>query len=80
MLTGVVRGVIPSNQSLRPLDDVSITDETNSQAVGSGDEDEMPRGTSSSGRKDWLDVDLGLLGREDGSSGMPSVSGVKDAR
>lgn len=34
-----------SNQSLRPLDDVSITDETNSQAVGSGDEDEMPRGS-----------------------------------
>ncbi|KAJ5959024.1 uncharacterized protein N7479_006174 [Penicillium vulpinum] len=30
-----------SNQSLRPLDDISITDEINSQAVGSGDEDEM---------------------------------------
>lgn len=31
-----------SNQSLRPLDDISITDEINSQAIGSGDEDEMP--------------------------------------
>ncbi|KAJ5424441.1 hypothetical protein N7491_009657 [Penicillium cf. griseofulvum] len=30
-----------SNQSIRPLDDISITDEINSQAVGSGDEDEM---------------------------------------
>jgi hypothetical protein len=29
-----------SNQSLRPLDDISITDEINSQAVGSGDEEE----------------------------------------
>ncbi|CAI7640560.1 unnamed protein product [Penicillium glandicola] len=34
-----------SNQSLRPLDDISITDEINSQAVGSGDEDEMPYGS-----------------------------------
>ncbi|CAG8065049.1 unnamed protein product [Penicillium nalgiovense] len=34
-----------SNQSLRPLDDISITDETNSQAVGSGDEDEVPHGS-----------------------------------
>lgn len=30
-----------SNQSLRPLDDISITDEINSQALGSDDEDEM---------------------------------------
>lgn len=29
-----------SNQSLRPLDDISITDEINSQVVGSGDEEE----------------------------------------
>lgn len=34
-----------SNQSLRPLDDISITDEINSQAVGSGDEDEMSHGS-----------------------------------
>jgi hypothetical protein len=32
-----------SNQSLRPLDDISITDEINSQAIGSGDEEEKPR-------------------------------------
>ncbi|CAL5872248.1 uncharacterized protein PFLUO_LOCUS6509 [Penicillium psychrofluorescens] len=32
-----------SNQSLRPLDDISITDETNSQVITSGDEDEGPR-------------------------------------
>ncbi|KAJ5176482.1 uncharacterized protein N7482_002359 [Penicillium canariense] len=32
-----------SNQSLRPLDDISITDETNSQTIGSGDEDERLR-------------------------------------
>lgn len=32
-----------SNQSLRPLDDISITDEINSQAIGSGDEEEGPR-------------------------------------
>jgi hypothetical protein len=32
-----------SNQSLRPLDDISITDEINSQAIGSGDEEERPR-------------------------------------
>jgi hypothetical protein len=30
-----------SNQSLRPLDDISITDEINSQAIGSGDEEEF---------------------------------------
>jgi hypothetical protein len=29
-----------SNQSLRPLDDISITDEINSQAIGSGDEED----------------------------------------
>ncbi|KAJ5836194.1 hypothetical protein N7447_002220 [Penicillium robsamsonii] len=34
-----------SNQSMRPLDDISITDEINSQALGSGDEDEMPHGS-----------------------------------
>ncbi|KAJ5794488.1 hypothetical protein N7457_001087 [Penicillium paradoxum] len=34
-----------SNQSLRPLDDISITDEINSQAVGSGDEEERPQGS-----------------------------------
>lgn len=33
-----------SNQSLRPLDDISITDEINSEAVGSGDE-EKPHGS-----------------------------------
>lgn len=32
-----------SNHSLRPLDDVSITDEINSQALGSGDEEERSR-------------------------------------
>lgn len=32
-----------SNHSLRPLDDVSITDEINSQVFGSGDEEERPR-------------------------------------
>lgn len=32
-----------SNQSFRPLDDISITDEINTQAVGSADEDERPR-------------------------------------
>lgn len=32
-----------SNHSLRPLDDVSITDEINSQAVGSADEEERSR-------------------------------------
>ncbi|KAJ5105107.1 hypothetical protein NUU61_002454 [Penicillium alfredii] len=32
-----------SNHSLRPLDDISITDEINSQPVGSGDEEEGPR-------------------------------------
>ncbi len=32
-----------SNQSVRPLDDISITDEINSQAIGSGDEEEGPR-------------------------------------
>lgn len=31
-----------SNHSLRPLDDISIADEINSQAIGSGDEDEGP--------------------------------------
>lgn len=31
-----------SNQSLRPLDDISITDEINSQAIGSGDEEAKP--------------------------------------
>ncbi|KAJ6001818.1 hypothetical protein N7499_002317 [Penicillium canescens] len=30
-----------SNQSLRPLDDISITDEINSQPIGSGDEEEF---------------------------------------
>ncbi|KAJ5317327.1 hypothetical protein N7508_001835 [Penicillium antarcticum] len=30
-----------SNQSLRPLDDMSITDEINSQAIGSGDEEDF---------------------------------------
>ncbi|OQE39782.1 hypothetical protein PENCOP_c006G03308 [Penicillium coprophilum] len=34
-----------SNQSMRPLDDISITDEINSQAVGSGDEEEMLHGS-----------------------------------
>ncbi|KAJ5512932.1 hypothetical protein N7463_002484 [Penicillium fimorum] len=34
-----------SNQSMRPLDDISITDEINSQALGSGDEDEMLHGS-----------------------------------
>ncbi|KGO47021.1 hypothetical protein PEX1_027320 [Penicillium expansum] len=34
-----------SNQSFRPLDDISITDEINSQALGSGDEDEIPYGS-----------------------------------
>jgi hypothetical protein len=34
-----------SNQSLRPLDDISITDEINSQAIGSGDEEERVRGS-----------------------------------
>lgn len=34
-----------SNQSLRPLDDISITDEINSQAIGSEDEDEMLHGS-----------------------------------
>ncbi|KAJ5775919.1 uncharacterized protein N7511_000930 [Penicillium nucicola] len=29
-----------SNQSLRPLDEISITDEINSQAIGSGDEED----------------------------------------
>ncbi|KAI3194187.1 hypothetical protein CBS147311_8766 [Penicillium roqueforti] len=38
-----------SNQSLRPLDDISITDEINSQAIGSGDEDEMPHESPSLG-------------------------------
>lgn len=32
-----------SNHSLRPLDDVSITDEINSQVLGSGDEEERSR-------------------------------------
>lgn len=32
-----------SNQSFRPLDDISITDEMNTQAFGSADEDERPR-------------------------------------
>ncbi|KAJ5698295.1 hypothetical protein N7462_000300 [Penicillium macrosclerotiorum] len=32
-----------SNHSLRPLDDISITDEIGSQVLGSGDEDERPR-------------------------------------
>lgn len=32
-----------SNRSLRPLDEISITDEINSQAVESGDEDERTR-------------------------------------
>ena len=31
-----------SNHSLRPLDDISIADELNSQAIDSGDEDERP--------------------------------------
>ncbi|KAJ5404105.1 hypothetical protein N7509_003976 [Penicillium cosmopolitanum] len=31
-----------SNHSLRPLDDISIADEINSQAIASGDEDERP--------------------------------------
>lgn len=30
---------------------------------------------SSRGRSDWLDSDLGLLGREEGSSGMSGVNG-----
>lgn len=34
-----------SNQSLRPLDDISITDEINSQAIGSEDEDGMLHGS-----------------------------------
>lgn len=34
-----------SNQSLRPLDDISITDEINSQVIASGDEDEHPGGS-----------------------------------
>lgn len=34
-----------SNQSLRPLDDISITDEINSQAIGSGDEEERVYGS-----------------------------------
>lgn len=34
-----------SNQSLRPLDDISITDEINSQAIGSEDEDEILHGS-----------------------------------
>jgi hypothetical protein len=34
-----------SNQSLRPLDDISITDETNSQAIASGDEEERVHGS-----------------------------------
>lgn len=32
-----------SNQSFRPLDDISITDEISSQAIGSGDEEERSR-------------------------------------
>lgn len=32
-----------SNNSMRPLDDISLTDEINSQAIGSGDEDEGPK-------------------------------------
>ncbi|KAJ5383274.1 hypothetical protein N7517_001185 [Penicillium concentricum] len=34
-----------SNQSMRPLDDISITDEINSQGFGSGDENEMLHGS-----------------------------------
>ncbi|KAJ5577749.1 uncharacterized protein N7459_006713 [Penicillium hispanicum] len=34
-----------SNQSLRPLDEISITDEINSQAIISGDEEEKPAGS-----------------------------------
>lgn len=30
---------------------------------------------SSSGRRDWLEIDLGLLGSEEGSSGFSGVSG-----
>lgn len=32
-----------SNQSLRPLDDISISDEISSQAIGSGDEEGAPQ-------------------------------------